>query len=267
VRWVKPDLVHALETQRSGYLCADTKALAPASFPPLMLTSWGNDLYLYGRLAEHVPKIQDTLVACDYFTADCCRDITLARKTHGFDGTTFPALPVAGGFDIDAVHRLRSAVPPSQRRQIVLKGYQHSAGRALDGLRAIELQMHSRARVSMGISISDGLPLAALEAALMGSMPIQSNTSCLGEHLLDGVNALMVPPEDPERIAAALRVALTDDDLVDRAATLNATYIEEHFNFDRVRSATIEMYDRVDADRRSRPAVAGPKWARRAASM
>ena len=55
----------------------------------------------------------------------------------------------------------------------------------------------------------------------MGSFPIQSCTACADEWLEHGVGGLLVPPEDPDVIAAALRQALTDDGLVDGGAEQN----------------------------------------------
>src|SRR5947209_12215024 len=247
-RRLKRDILRSLEMQRGAYLTLEAKRMLGADFPAWFVSSWGNDIYLFGRLAEHAPKVRAVLAECDYFTADCTRDLELARG-YGFRGEIFPALPGAGGFDIELARRLRPPGPTSARRVIALKGYQHHYGRALDGLRAIELcadvmrgyrvtiyfpnpdvevaaelmsqrtgvpteifpkssyeeslRMHGRARVSVGVSISDGLPLSTMEAALMGSFPVQTDTSCVGERLRDGEGTLLVPAEDTERVAAA----------------------------------------------------------------
>jgi glycosyltransferase involved in cell wall biosynthesis len=55
----------------------------------------------------------------------------------GFKGMTFPPAPNAGGFDLGRAGALRSG-PPSTRRLIMVKGYQHWVGRALVALRALE---------------------------------------------------------------------------------------------------------------------------------
>ncbi|MGB8510011.1 MAG: glycosyltransferase family 4 protein [Pyrinomonadaceae bacterium] len=292
VERLKPDIVNSLEMQHGAYLTLAAKQIIGDAFPPWMMNCWGNDIYLFGRLAEHAPKIKTALAACDYFTADCNRDIALARA-FGFAGETFPALPGAGGFDIELAKELRPPGLTSARRTIALKGYQNWYGRALTGLRAVELcadvlkdysvtlyfpnddvklaaelmsqrtgieveifphasyedslRMHSRARVSLGVSISDGLPLSAMEAALMGSFPVQTDTSCVGEWLRDGEGTLLVPSDDAEAIARALRRALTDDDLVDRAAELNFRYISEHLSLEAVRPQVLAMYEKIDA--------------------
>lgn len=83
------------------------------------------------------------------------------------------------------------------------------------------LRLHGEARVSIGLSISDGISQSFLEALLMGSFPVQSFTGCACEWAEDGAGALFVPPEEPAQVADALRRALTDDGLVDAAAASN----------------------------------------------
>ncbi|HST51634.1 MAG TPA: glycosyltransferase [Pyrinomonadaceae bacterium] len=296
VRRIRPDIVHSLGVQLAAYPTLEAKRAFGEGFPPWLVSSWGNDLYLLGRLAEHAPKIEAVLSACEYFTADCERDNALARE-HGFRGETFPALPGAGGLDIELAKRLRTPGPTSARRVVALKGYQSWYGRALDGLRAVEmcadvlegytlvvyfanpdvavaaelmsqrtgikvelfpsgsyeesLRLHGRARVSVGVSISDGLPLSTVEAALMGSFPVQTDTSCVGERLRDGVGTLLVPPDDIGSIAAALRRALTDDELVDRAAGINFRQIAGTMSREAVTPRAVEMYEKIYAARRA----------------
>src|SRR5208282_406757 len=62
------------------------------------------------------------------------------------------------------------------------------------------LRWHGRARVSIGLSISDAISTSFLEAIMMGSFPIQSNTSCANEWIKCGESGSLVPPEDPQVI-------------------------------------------------------------------
>ncbi|HEV2860186.1 MAG TPA: glycosyltransferase, partial [Pyrinomonadaceae bacterium] len=102
-----------------------------------------------------------------------------------------------------------------------------------------------RARVSIGLSISDGLSTSALEALIMGAFPVQSDTSCLCELVRCGEGALMVPPEDPTEVAAAIVRAATDDELVDRAAEQNARVAAERLSEAVVRPQVVGMYERA----------------------
>jgi hypothetical protein len=107
------------------------------------------------------------------------------------------------------------------------------------------LRMHGRARVSIGLSISDAISTSFLEAMMMGSFPIQSNTGCANEWARDGETALFVHPEDPAGVAAAIERAIADDALVDRAAELNARTLAERYDRSRIQDSVVEMYDKI----------------------
>jgi hypothetical protein len=292
IQRLQPDVVHSMEFQRAGYLTLEAKKqFRGKSFPPWIATNWGSDVSLFGKLAAHAGKIRALLEACDYHHTECRRDLALARQ-HGFRGEDLPLLPGGGGFDIKWMNSLRPPGPTSSRRHIALKGYQNWAGRALFGLRALELcsdllreyvvtvyladepmaiaaelfsqrtgiqveilphgqpherivRLHGSARISLGLSISDAASTSALEAMIMGSFPVQSDTSCFCEWATDGETTLLVPPEDTEKIAAALRRALTDDELVDKAAHANAQRASQGLDKDIIKPQVIDMYSRV----------------------
>lgn len=288
---LQPDIVHSLEIQHSGYLTMEARKRCRRAFPPWIVTNWGSDIYLFGRLAGHEPKIREILSLCNYYSCECRRDVCLA-EAYGFTGTVLPVFPNTGGFDLDAVERLRQPGPVSARRLIMLKGYQHWAGRALAGLRALErcadmlggyevaiycatpevalaaelftastgvrtlivpkdsphqeiLRLHGRARLSIGLSISDAISTSFLEALVMGSFPIQSWTACADEWIEDGKSGLLVPPEDPDVIEQAIRRALIDDDLMDKAAAINAETTRQRLDQRLLREQAIGFYRTV----------------------
>lgn len=290
VRKLQPDLVHALEMQYAGYLVLEAKKLLGAGFPPWAMSIWGSDLALYSRTAEHRPRIQQVLAACDYFGCECERDVHLARQL-GFNGQVLPRLPMFGGLNLAAAEALRSPGVPSARRLIALKGYQGWAGRALVALRALALcagalsgyrlaiylanpdvalaaqllaadtglevqivppsshaeilRLHGQARLSIGLSLTDGLPASLVEAMWMGSFPIQSNTGCAQDWIEDGHTGLLVPPEDPQEVAAAIRRGVSADALVDQAAPLNARRVAEHLEAGHIHDQVVAMYREI----------------------
>ena len=130
IKRLKPDIIHTIEFQHGAYLALDVYD-SMATFPTWVATNWGSDLYLFGRLSEHQHRIQRILQNCDFYSSECERDVQLARDM-GFRGTALPVFPNAGG--IEPMH---TTEPPSSRRTILVKGYQHFAGRALFALRAI----------------------------------------------------------------------------------------------------------------------------------
>jgi glycosyltransferase involved in cell wall biosynthesis len=293
----KPDLIHSLEMQHAGYLTLKAKERLGGNFPTWAMTIWGSDIYLFGRLQEHKAKIRSVLEACDYFGSESERDIHLAREL-GLKGKVLPVLPATGAFNLDACQKFKRPGLISERRAIFLKGYQHFAGRALVGLRALAMcadllqgyqvdilganpdvalaaklfsqdtgipvnivsdnardvsdddvfSAFGRARIAIGLSISDGLPRAFLEAIIMGAFPIQSNTACADEWIVNGETGFIVPPEDPDIIADAIRQALLNDDLVDRAAEINALTARERLDEVKIKAQVVNMYQEIFAE-------------------
>jgi glycosyltransferase involved in cell wall biosynthesis len=300
---LNPDIVHVLEMQASGYLTLESKSLLNGSgFPTCIYSCWGNDLYLFGKQPEHAARIRSFLSDCDYYIADCERDVPLAYD-FGFTGETLGVFTTAGGYDLEAMRRFRQPGPSSQRKVIALKGHQTTRGaNALAALEALHLckdvlkgieltvfnasdeirnamraaseiegllvtevrprcthedilDLMGRARIGIGVSSSDGTPNAMLEAMVLGAFPIQSDTISTAEWINHGVNGYLVPADDPESIAAAIRSALTDDALVDRAARDNEKIVEARLDLTLIRPKVIELYKRVIAQGKARNAV------------
>lgn len=141
IKRIKPDIIHTLETQNAAYLLMNVKQkyFKHKTFPIWWHTNWGSDIYLFGRLTDHREKIKEVLENCDYYSCECNRDVELARQ-YGFKKTVMPVYPNTGGFDLEKIERLRvNHQKPSDRKIIMLKGYQGWAGRALVALRALTL--------------------------------------------------------------------------------------------------------------------------------
>jgi glycosyltransferase involved in cell wall biosynthesis len=295
IQSLKPDIIESKEIQHAGYLTLEAKKYLKDKFPTWIVNNWGNDIYLFGRLAEHKEKIAEVLSSCDYYSCECQRDVQLARLA-GFRGEILPVFPNTGGFNLSRIAQFRQPGPTSARRLIFLKGYQDWHGRALVGLRAIALcadllrskgyrvvihsglntpvqiaaevlsqdigipievlprcspddilRFHGQARVHLGLAISDGIAITSIEAIAMGTFPIQSCTACADEWIINGENGFIVPPEDPEAVATALRRAISDDELVDHAAELNAKLASERLDENIIRPQVIEMYRNIMA--------------------
>jgi len=298
IRKIKPDLIHLMEIQAAGYLMLEAKKYLRQLCPPWILTAWGSDIYLFGRLPEHKQKIQQVLEQSAFYLCECNRDITLAKQ-FGFHGVTFPCFPVTGGFDLAKIQPLREIISPSQRRYIIVKGYQGWSGRALVALQALRrcvdvlqnytiilyaveksiwaqssaveiaakllakdtgckvefipcgtpyeklLEYFAKSRVYLGLSISDGISVSMLEALVTGAFPIQSNTSCANEWIIDGVTGFIVPPEDPEDVEQAIRKALNDDILVDNATKQNWKTAKQRLDSTLIKQQTLSFYRNI----------------------
>ena len=295
IRSLRPDVIHSLEMQRCGYLTfTSRKQLNGQQLPPWIYSSWGSDIFFFGRRPDHQPKIREVLSMCDYFIADCQRDVQLARD-FGLRGEVLGVFPVSGGFDLQQMKQFGSGIPIADRKVIAIKGYQSEewGGRALNALEALRMiaaqledfevvvysatqdvrqhaenlaqdigiklsvlpQSHSheivklmgRARIAIGIGLADGTPVAMLEAMIMGAFPIQSDTVSTAEWIRDGENGLLVPPEQPEVIARAIQRALTDDELVEQAARVNADIAAEQLSQEVIRPRVIEIYKKTSS--------------------
>ncbi len=292
---LKPDLLHTLEMQHAGYLALQSRTIVRTPFPRWIYSSWGSDLFYYGRLPEHERRVRAVLAACDFFIADCERDIALAREL-GFNGEVLGAVVATAGFDLESMRPLRQSGPVSARTAIALKGLHTDAwvARGLIALQAVHLcadelaeveivvysaspnvrhaaeyvgrltgldlqvmppsrdvpysdviSLLGRARIAVAVNISDGTPIALLEAMIMGAFPIQSDTVSTREWITDGRNGLLVDAEDPASVAAALRRAVSEDALVDSAAELNNRLAAERLDRSVVVPKVLELYERV----------------------
>lgn len=114
------------------------------------------------------------------------------------------------------------------------------------------LRLHGQARISIALSASDAISTSLLEAMLMGSFPIQSNTACAEEWVQDGETALLVHPEDTDAVEAAIRRAIEDDALVDRAAEVNNKVLSERLDQSLIQAQIIEMYNSINIKGRDR---------------
>lgn len=293
IQKLKPDIIHSMEFQHGGYLTSEARDIVGGgNFPKWIATNWGNDIYLYGQLKDHQPKIKKLLANCDYYSCECERDVKMAEEM-GLRGKVLPVMPNSGSFDLEHVHTLRQPGAVSERRVIMVKGYQNFAGRALFTLKALEmcqdvikdngycvkifsafpdvkiaaevlanrtgidveiapkmthnemLSLYGSARVYMGMNISDGISTSILEAMIMGTFPMQSYTACADEWFTDGKTGFIIPPEDPYVVAEKLTVALTDDKLVNEAASVNWQRCQERLGHDLARENVRKFYDIV----------------------
>jgi hypothetical protein len=122
----QPDFVHALELQHGGYITS--RALEDKSLKTSFIaTNYGSDIYWFQQFPKHLAKIKRLLARADRYSAECNRDIELAKK-YGFTGEVMPVFPNAGGFTEEQLSR--PLIPASERKVIAIKGYEGWVGRA-----------------------------------------------------------------------------------------------------------------------------------------
>jgi hypothetical protein len=150
---LRPDLVHSLEIQHSAYLTLAARRHAPGPFPPWFVTNWGSDIAHFGRMPEHASRIRGVLEQCDYYSAECIRDVALAHE-FGFRGRVLGVLPNAGGVPSSQIREWRAPGPSSARPIVVVKGHEGLFGLGVNALRSIELAADDLRRFELAVVLA-----------------------------------------------------------------------------------------------------------------
>ena len=120
------------------------------------------------------------------------------------------------------VNAMARAVAAENNLNLVVESFLPSHDDALRRL--------GKCRFVVGLGISDGISTTLLEAMAVGTFPIQATSSCGNEWIAPGETGCLVSPHDTRELAEALRLAATDDGLVDAAAVTNRSVVERRWN-------------------------------------
>lgn len=137
--------------------------------------------------------------------------------------------------EVEALHR-ELALSPA----VLLTGYRPDAARLMAAVDGFVLA-----------SKWEGLPVALMEACALGLPIIASSVGGIPEHFTNDVDALLVPPGNPDALATALLRVVNDEALRQRLASASRVH---SLQFDAQASvATVEgLYDQVFSSTRSR---------------
>jgi len=134
---IQPDIVHSFEMQSCSYPILKTML----KFPKLkwLYSCWGNDIFYYMNFKDHSSKIRRVLKRVDYLHTDCARDFALAQKLN-FSGQHLGVIPGGTGYKICELEPFK--LPISERKIILVKGYEHRLGRGLNIIKALHALLH-----------------------------------------------------------------------------------------------------------------------------
>lgn len=113
----------------------------------------------------------------------------------------------------------------------------------IDNLEVVRLMGQSR--IAISTNSGDGTPNAMLEAMIMGAFPIQSSTADTDNWIIDGNNGIIVPYDDVEEIAAAIRRAVSDDELVDNGAIVSDSIVSAKLERSEITKRVLKTYKEI----------------------
>ncbi len=130
---INPDIVHSFVLYMSCFPILEV--MRRNKHISWVYSAWGNDLYFYQHEPKFKKEIEAVLPELDYMFADCQRDINLAYAL-GFKGKSLGVFPGGGGYHLDLIQEPIKAI--SERKGILVKGYQGEKHRGLQVLKALE---------------------------------------------------------------------------------------------------------------------------------
>ena len=132
IKNISPDIIHSFEMHHCTYPILKTMN----KFPLIkwVYSSWGSDLFYYKDTSPQKEAIRKSLERIDFFHSDNKRDFIIAKE-NGYHKGKFSVIPGGGGYDIEKYTKYSSL--QSSRKVILVKGYEHKFGRALNVVKAL----------------------------------------------------------------------------------------------------------------------------------
>jgi glycosyltransferase involved in cell wall biosynthesis len=125
----------------------------------------------------------------------------------------------------------------------------------VDDVRSVWVQAH----VSILPSRREGLPKSLLEAAACARPLIATDVPGCREIARNGVNALLVPPDDPAALANAIETLMKDRELRLRFGQAGRQLVVDEFSSSRIGREIVAVYTRLLAEA---PSFKSPLWER-----
>lgn len=104
-----------------------------------------------------------------------------------------------------------------------------------------------RAQVFVLSTLSEGLPMAVLEAMSAGLPVVASAVGGIPEIVADGETGFLVPPADPQRLGEALLDLIRDAGRAARLGDAGRAAVSARFDVERSTAAHVALYDRLAA--------------------
>jgi glycosyltransferase involved in cell wall biosynthesis len=129
---IQPDVVHSFALYLSCSPIIEVMEKNPTQ--KWIYSSWGSDLFYFQKEPTYLKDIKRVLPRINYLFTDCKRDYEIAKQ-YGFSGDFLGVFPGGGGFELNEMETYK--LPISQRKTILIKGFQGRSGRAIPVLKTI----------------------------------------------------------------------------------------------------------------------------------
>lgn len=187
---LQPDVVHCFEMQLTGFKIEPILRLHPAI--KVIYSSWGSDIFYFIQRGYRIEQVKQFLSFVDYLITDCKRDSQLAID-YGFKKQFLGVYPGNGGIDFDN-YKIKAI---SDRKWILVKGYNYDVGRSLYAVKAVEeLVSKTKTKFSLFVYsadeevvnyIKESLLLKQIECRIIPrniTLPNKELLSIMGESLI-----------------------------------------------------------------------------------
>ena len=280
----KPDLVHVHELQNAGYATRRAFQLIKRKKPKLIVTNYGSEIVWFSKFSAHRKKLKALLEITDAFSAECTRDYDLARKiATGFEGLPLMpvagGLSIRSGPELarnkiaikgyenhwgkalavlEAVSSLkghlskfeivlyscnrpviRAAKRAAKSSNITITTFKKGALSHAQVLKIFETSL-----VYIGHSLSDGISTSMLEAMAMGAIPIQTDTSCADEWIVDKQTGFLIRPYETDLLSSALLAIVSSEFDSDYARKENYKVIGARYDPQELGQIAAKYYER-----------------------
>jgi glycosyltransferase involved in cell wall biosynthesis len=159
----KPRIIHYQEMQHGGYILLPIKKRIAKFKGKIIGSTWGSDLKFFAYTSDHFERIQALLQITDILTAER-PDEREELSLFNYSGEFVAPVYISIG---SRKENVKDPIKPSERMVILIRGYQHDQGRALNALKALETVGDELNNYIIKIFSTQKSPSVGLQAQIM----------------------------------------------------------------------------------------------------
>lgn len=105
------------------------------------------------------------------------------------------------------------------------------------------INFHNKIDIFAAISNNESFGVSIIEASACQKPVVVSNVGGLPEVVLDNITGLIIPPNDPQKVAEAFEKLLLDSDLCSRMGTAGRELVNKKYNLNNNVNQMIDIYE------------------------